>query len=103
MVYRLEMTPRPGVGQGTGKLIDQASQYFGFEIAAAAKSDVLTIQANISDEEMAKIASEIERHTKVGAVVMALGLLRGSFASRQISEIFDDAAEEEPVSTDERG
>ena len=42
-------------------------------------------------------------NTKVGAVVMALGLLRGSFASRQISEIFDDAAEEEPVSTDERG
>ncbi|MCM8537940.1 MAG: AIR synthase-related protein [Lentisphaeraceae bacterium] len=59
MVYRLEMTPRAGVGQGTGKLIEQASQYFGFEIQSAAKSDVLTIKANISEDEISKISKEI--------------------------------------------
>ncbi len=31
---------------------------------------------------------------KVGAVLMALGLLRGTFAARQISSVFE--AEEEP-------
>jgi hypothetical protein len=32
--------------------------------------------------------------TKVGAVLMALGLLRGSFASRQISALFEDEDED---------
>jgi len=32
--------------------------------------------------------------TKLGAVIMALGLLRGSFASRQISEIFESEDED---------
>jgi phosphoribosylformylglycinamidine synthase subunit PurSL len=59
MVYRLEMTPRAGVTQGTAKLIEQASQYFGLEIVKAEKSDVLTIKADISETEMTKIATEI--------------------------------------------
>jgi hypothetical protein len=31
--------------------------------------------------------------TKVGAVLLALGLLRGSFASRQISALFEEDEE----------
>ena len=59
MVYRLEITPRSGVGQGTEKLIEQASQYFGMNIESADKSDVLTVKADISTEEMSRVANEI--------------------------------------------
>ena len=59
MVYRLEISSRPGMGNGTDKMLSQASQYFGMEISAAEKSDVLTFKANISEAEIKKIADEI--------------------------------------------
>jgi len=59
MVYRLEISSRPGMGHGTEKMLSQASQYFGMEITAAEKSDVLTFKANISEAEIEKIAGEI--------------------------------------------
>ena len=59
MIYRLEITSRPGMGHGTEKLLSQASQYFGMKIEAAEKSDVLTFKADINESEIEKIAAEI--------------------------------------------
>ena len=59
MVYRLEISPRAGVSEGTSKMIAQASEYFGMKIESAKKSEVLTFKADISQEEISGIADRI--------------------------------------------
>ena len=62
MVYRLEMSPRAGVGEGTGKMIEQASQYFAMKIESAQKSDVLTFKASrVTDIETLECATAGEQ------------------------------------------